>query len=199
MKNTNHSELLRVLAGEGGDYFIGTTAVTTKKFSKIKVTAAATLTDVKVRGVSVKTARNYPNSVPVGYEMIAGGDDYFDYIELSAGSAEGYVYPEEPVIGGLAVVVDGGVAGAAMTIEVAFNNTGNAASRKLYWRVRNDADEIVQSGENTAYFLSGSTLTVDVTGNLYFATADTGYELDIQLEGSELWTTSAPFEITEAE
>ncbi|MCX5896470.1 MAG: hypothetical protein NTZ51_11675, partial [Proteobacteria bacterium] len=86
------------MSGAFGDFYIGhAAAVTTKKFSHIVVgESGATLTDVKIRGVSVKAARAYPNVMPAGYPMCAGGNDYFDSIELSAGDAQGFFF-EEPV------------------------------------------------------------------------------------------------------
>jgi hypothetical protein len=196
MQQLNHSKLLGVLAGEGGDYFIDTTLVTTKKFSRIKITEAATITDIKIRGVSVKTDRNY-GALPVGFELFAGGDDYFDYVALSAGSAIGVLMAEDASVGALAVTVDGSLNELGYyEITVGFSNTGNAGSRKVLWQLRNDADEVVQSGEVVLFFLKGSGLTVPFYIDIDSNTADTGYELDIKLEGSDVWTTSAPFETT---
>ena len=196
MQEINHSNLLRVLVGEAGDHFISTTSITTKKFTRIKITATATLTDVKLRGVSVKTARDYPSSLPVGYEMIAGGNDYFDTITLSAGSAIGYLYYEEPVVGSLALNVSGGAHGASMSPVITFTNTGGSASKLVYWRTRDKADAVVQSGEQVVYFLKGSSVNVSLVGLTFFASADTGYEVDVRLEGSDTWTACAAFEIT---
>jgi hypothetical protein len=194
----NHSKLLQVLVGEAGDYFIGTTAITTKKFSRIKITTEATLTELKIRGVSVVTDRNY-GTLPVGHELVAGGDDYFDHVDLATGTAIGYIYSEESAVGSLAVDVEDGVAEAAMAPEVTFNNTGGSGSKLLHWQVRDDTDVVVQEGIQIVYFLKGTAVTVNLAGLTYFATPDTGYELDIWLDGSDTVTTSAPFEITAGE
>jgi hypothetical protein len=93
----NHSELLGIMAGEGGDYYIGNqAAVTDKKFTHIIFGPdGGTLTDVKIGAQSVKTSRNYPATIPGGYIMCAGIGKYFDYIDLSAGNASGLVLDED--------------------------------------------------------------------------------------------------------
>lgn len=91
----NHSELIGRLAGEGGDYYIGTQAVSNKKLTHIIVGSdGATLVGVQIGGVDVKTTRNYPASMPGGYIMCAGGTEYFNHIEFSAGNAEGLILSE---------------------------------------------------------------------------------------------------------
>jgi hypothetical protein len=93
----NQSDLLGILAGEGGDYYIGNqAAVTDKKFTHIIFGPdGGTLIDVKIGGISVKTARNYPTAIPGGYIMCAGAGYAFDYISLSAGNAEGLIDDQE--------------------------------------------------------------------------------------------------------
>lgn len=92
----NHSELLGRMTGEGGDYYIGTQAVSDKMFTHIIVgTDGATLVGVQIGNQDVKTARNYPSAMPGGYIMCAGGDNYFNHIEFSAGSAQGLLVSEE--------------------------------------------------------------------------------------------------------
>lgn len=94
----NHSQLLGMLAGEGGDYYIGTQAVSDKKFSHIKVGSdGATLVGVQRMGVDVMTARNYPSAMPGGYIMCAGENGYFDHIEFSAGYAQGTLLSDEDI------------------------------------------------------------------------------------------------------
>jgi hypothetical protein len=94
-KETNHSALLGKMIGEGGDYYIGTQAVSNKKFSHIQIGPdGATLVGVQIGNQSVMAARNYPAAMPGGYLMCAGGQDYFNYISLSAGNAEGVILSE---------------------------------------------------------------------------------------------------------
>lgn len=194
-KELNHSELLRRVAGEGGDYFIDTTEITTKKFSMIKIGPdGATVSVLKIRGVDVCADRNYA-ILPAGYILCAGGNDYFDAITLTAGNAQGILYSEEAAPGTFAVSVADGEPEAAMTIVLTFDNTGNSGSKKVYWRVRNALDVTVQEGENIVYFLKGSTVTVPIAAGNFIATEGEGYELDIRLEGSDVWTTCAPFNI----
>jgi hypothetical protein len=58
-KETNHSRLLGILAGEAGDYYIGTDALTDKKFSRIVIGPdGATVSVLKIMGTDVVTARN---------------------------------------------------------------------------------------------------------------------------------------------
>jgi hypothetical protein len=92
----NNADLLGILTGEGGDYYIGNqTAVTDKKFTHIIFGPdGGTLVEVKIEGSSVKTARNYPASIPGGYIMCAGTGNSFNHIELSAGNASGLVDDE---------------------------------------------------------------------------------------------------------
>ena len=91
---TNHSRLLGILAGEAGDYYIGTDAVTTKKFSRIIIGPdGATVSVLKDNGTDVCSARNY-SALPAGYVICAGGNDYIDAVTLSAGNAEGIIYRE---------------------------------------------------------------------------------------------------------
>jgi hypothetical protein len=91
----NHSELMGRLAGEGGDHYIGTQAVSDKKFTHIIIgTDGATLVGVQIGSQDVTSARNYPASMPGGYIMCAGGDAYFNHIEFSAGNAEGLLLSE---------------------------------------------------------------------------------------------------------
>jgi hypothetical protein len=93
----NQSDLLGILAGEGGDYYIGNqAAVTDKKFTHIIFGPdGGTLVEVKIDGVSVKTARAYPATIPGGYIMCAGAGYAFDHIELSAGNALGLIDDQE--------------------------------------------------------------------------------------------------------
>jgi hypothetical protein len=92
--DSNHSRLLGILAGEAGDYYIGTDKVDTKKFSRIVIGPdGATVSTIKINGADVKTARNY-SALPAGYVICAGGTDYIDEITLSAGNAEGIIYRE---------------------------------------------------------------------------------------------------------
>lgn len=102
-RNKDHGKLLQVLSGEGGDYYIGTQAVSNKKFAAIRVGhEGATLVgvqlttcdeygEVTIGNQNVKTAKNYPASMPQNYLMIAGGTNYFNHIEFSAGYASGYL------------------------------------------------------------------------------------------------------------
>lgn len=92
----NHSELLGRIAGEGGDYYIGTEAVSDKKFTHIKIGSdGATLAGVQIGNQDVTTERNYPSAMPGGYIMCAGGDNYFNHIELRDGYAQGFLVSEE--------------------------------------------------------------------------------------------------------
>jgi hypothetical protein len=91
----NHSELLGRIAGEGGDHYIGTQAISNKKFTHIEIGPdGATLVGVQIGNQDVKARKNYPAAMPGGYLMIAGGDQYFNHIEFSAGWAEGLLLSE---------------------------------------------------------------------------------------------------------
>jgi hypothetical protein len=93
----NHSRLLGQLAGEEGDYYIGTDAVTDKKFSHVIIGPdGATVSVLKVMGTDVCTARNY-DVLPAGYVICAGGRNYIDAVTLTAGNAEGILYAETDV------------------------------------------------------------------------------------------------------
>jgi hypothetical protein len=88
----NQSDLLGILAGEGGDYYIGTQAVSDKLFTHIIFGSdGGTLVGVQIANQDVKTARNYPASIPGGYIMCAGTGKSFNYISLSAGNACGLI------------------------------------------------------------------------------------------------------------
>lgn len=91
----NHSALLGRLSGAGGDYYIGTQAVSDKKFEVIRIgTDGATLVGVQVGNQDVATERNYPAAMPGGYLICAEGTDPINHIELSTGYAEGFLMPE---------------------------------------------------------------------------------------------------------
>ena len=92
----NHSELMGRMAGEGGDHYIGTQAVSDKKFTHIIVGSdGATLVGVQIGNQDVTTQKNYPSAMPGGYIMCAGGTQYFNHIEFSAGYAQGLLLSEE--------------------------------------------------------------------------------------------------------
>lgn len=94
----NQSQILGMVAGEGGDHYIGTQAVSTKKFTHIVFGSdGGTLVGVQIGNQDVKTTRNYPATIPGGYIMCAGSGQYFNHIELSAGSAEGLVLDEDRI------------------------------------------------------------------------------------------------------
>lgn len=83
------------MVGIGGDYFIhaSTSSKTGVLFSHILITADAVLTDIKIAGTSVMTARNYTaHTLPAGYLCCAGNDDTFSYVMLASGSAEGVIF-----------------------------------------------------------------------------------------------------------
>lgn len=198
MRNTNHSKLLQVVAGEAGDNYLGIATHNTKKYSLIKIGPdGATITECTIRGVDVMAARGY-GALPAGYQMIAGGEDYFDKVVITAGSAEGVLYPEEVIPGTFAVAVTGGVKSTTMTPTITYTNAGGSGSKKVMWRTRNAEDAIVQAGESIIYFLKGVAAAVGITGLSFHSVAAEGYEFDMKLEDSEVWTTSAPFEIAES-
>ena len=93
----NSNPALSAMTGYAGDYNIvaGTTPTTGLIFSHIYITADAVIDDVKVMGTSVKTARNYVGTLPAGYLMCAGHPNYFTYIKLTSGSAEGVIFETE--------------------------------------------------------------------------------------------------------
>ena len=195
-KEINHSQLLRVMAGEAGDFNLGIAAYADKKFSMIRVGPnGATFTVCTIRGVDVMTPRNY-GVMPAGYLMVAGGDDYFDSVTITAGDAEGVNYWEETTQGTFALAVAPGQQGAAMIPTITFTNAGSAGSKLVHWRTKNAAGAVVQSGEAKLYFLKGAGLLVSIYGILYFATPALDYTVEVRLEGSEVWTACAPFEIT---
>jgi hypothetical protein len=94
----NQSDLLGILAGEGGDYYIGTQAVSNKKFTHIIFGPdGGTLVGVQIDNQDVKTARNYPATIPGGYIMCAGTSKAFNHISLSAGNASGLIDDESEI------------------------------------------------------------------------------------------------------
>lgn len=95
-RERNHSELLGRIAGEGGDCYIGTQAVSDKKLTHIIVGSdGATLVGVQIGNQDVSSERNYPSAMPGGYIMCAGGSNYFNHIEFSEGYAEGLILSED--------------------------------------------------------------------------------------------------------
>lgn len=195
MKVTNESELMSPMVGQCGDYAIGLVAVTTEKFSHIVIGPnGATVSVCKIRGVNVMANRNY-SALDAGYVMSAGGDDYFDAITLTAGSAEGVRYHDEILPLPASVAVANGVHGAGMTPTITFTNAGLSGSKKVWHRTKNAAGSVIQSGEPTIYFLKGSGVTVTIPGLIYFATVANGYTFEISLNG-ENWIASTAFNIT---
>jgi hypothetical protein len=88
----NQSDLLGILAGEGGDYYIGTQSVSDKLFTHIIFGPdGGTLVGVQIASQSVMVERNYPATIPGGYIMCAGSGRAFNYISLSAGNASGII------------------------------------------------------------------------------------------------------------
>lgn len=197
MKEVNHSELLGKSLGEGGDYYIGTAAVTTKKFALIVVgPSGATVSVCKIRGVDVKTARNY-GSLPAGYMMCAGGNDYFNSITFSAGSGLGIIYSEPPVVEITAASITTGDEETAITNSITFNNTGNAGSVKLDWRIKDDAGAIVVAGKADLYCLPGTGVSAAIQGLTFPAQPGTDFTFEVSLEGKEDWTVSSVFDIND--
>jgi hypothetical protein len=95
MDQKNHSALLGRGFGIGGDYYIGTQAVSDKKFDVIKIgTDGATLVGVQIGNQDVTTAKNLPAALPGGYLICADGKSYIYHIELSSGWAEGFLVPD---------------------------------------------------------------------------------------------------------
>lgn len=96
-KERGTNPMLGRMMGIGGDYCIlaNSTPTSGLLFTHIVITAAATITDIKIGGVSKKTARNYGGTLPAGYLICAGGlneSDQIDYIKLGSGSAEGIIF-----------------------------------------------------------------------------------------------------------
>lgn len=89
----NHSALLGRLSGAGGDYYIGTEAVSDKKFEVIRIGSQATLVGVQVGNQDVISARNYPEALPAGYLICAEGNEPINHFEISSGWAEGFLMP----------------------------------------------------------------------------------------------------------
>lgn len=89
----NHSALLGRISGSGGDYYIGTQAVSDQKFEVIRIGAQANLVGVQVGNQDVTIARNYPSYLPGGYLICAEGNEPINHIELSSGWAEGFRMP----------------------------------------------------------------------------------------------------------
>jgi len=85
---------LSAMVGVSGDYAISalTTPTTGLLFSHIVITSDATITDVKVMGESVKTARHYTGTLPTGYLICAGEAKYIDYVKLTTGMAQGIIF-----------------------------------------------------------------------------------------------------------
>lgn len=89
----NQSDLLGIIAGEGGDYFIGNQApITDKLFTHIILGPdGGTLAGVQIDSQSVMASRNYPATMPGGYIMCAGAGKAFNYISLTGGNASGLI------------------------------------------------------------------------------------------------------------
>jgi len=85
---------LSAMVGISGDYAISalTTPTTGLLFSYIVITADATVTDIKVMGTSVKSARHYNGTLPTGYLICAGEGKYIDYVMLASGTGEGILF-----------------------------------------------------------------------------------------------------------
>lgn len=188
---------LGLLVGAPGDYYIGVVAITTQKFSHIIIgPAGATVSVCKIRGVDVMTDRNY-GVLPAGYIMIAGGDDYFDSITLTAGNAQGVWYSEPSVPSTASVTVGNGVHGNTMTPSITFTNSILSHSRNLRWRVKNSSGQVVDSGIAKVFFLKGASISVNIPGLTYYVTVANGYTLEVNLSDSDsMWIASASFNIT---
>ena len=181
----DYSKIMGALACEGGDYYIGTTAVANKRFTHIVIGPdGATVSEVKIRGVSVKSARNY-GALPAGYVMCAGSGEYFDYIYLTSGNAQGLVKTENAYVLPSAVTVANGTAGAALTAAIAYTNDetkfADDTQEVTYKLVKSDGTELL-TGTANIFFLCGSgSLTVNLTGLTYPSTVATGYKLKVKL------------------
>jgi hypothetical protein len=188
---------LGLLVGAPGDYYIGVVAVTTRKFSHIIIgPAGATVSVCAIRGVDVLSARNY-GVLPAGYIMVAGGDDYFDSITLTAGNAEGIDYVEASNPNLASVTVSNGVHGNTMTPTVTFTNSLLSNTRVLRWRLKNSGGQIVDSGIAKIHFLKGTSINVNILGLTYYTTIATGYTLEVNVTDSDsVWIASASFNIT---
>lgn len=81
------------LSGAGGDYYIGTQAVSDKKFEVIRIGSQAALVGVQIGSQDVITVRNYPAQLPGGYLICAEGNEPINHIEISSGWAEGFLLP----------------------------------------------------------------------------------------------------------
>jgi len=193
MKETNHSQLLRVLAGEGGDIYISPAAPCTRKLSSVKIgPEGATFEDAAIRGVDVCGERNY-TSLPAGYIMVAGGDDFFSLIEISAGSAEGFLYREEIPITDPSITVEDGSAAGDLSATVAYSNAGTAYSANVYSRIVSGDGNVISEGNNILYFLYGAgSITLELQ---YPSTVGVGYKLQISFD-NEVWYDSNLFEVS---
>ncbi len=159
MKKIDNTMLLMLLAGGCGNVMIGTTACTRKLTKIVAGSAGATLTDVKIGGVSVKTERNYPNALLAGDSLVAGAGECFDYVKLSAGTAEGFLAKEDPLLSGLSVAVVDGHSGGANTVTFGYTNTGGAGTRLVEFEYYNGAGQMVKSGCKEVYLAFGATLS----------------------------------------
>lgn len=192
------------LWGFGGDAYIGAESFSGKKFTHIVVgSSGATFTALTIRGVDVVTAKNISGiSLPSGYILSAGGDDYFDSGTISAGSAQGLILSENPIVTLESVAVDNGVAATGMTPVLTFGNTGGAGSLEVEYSIQDSEGTVVEQGvarlgtAKRVYFLSGDSQEAIIQGLTYPSTADTGYVFKANLAGSSKEIEDS-FDVTE--
>jgi hypothetical protein len=199
MKEVENHKLLGPMAGQAGDYYISTGEVTAFKFSHIIAGPdGATVDDVKIRGISVKTARNY-GALPAGYPMCAGGDDYFDLINLSAGNAQGLLYDEEEqqLVTFDSITTGGnGAPNASLTMALQFDNEGPSGSIAVDYRIKDAEGSVVTEGRQTLYFLKGSNLEQAITGLIY-PVAGEGYTIEAKPVYAASYIASEAFDSVE--
>ena len=99
-KETNLADLLGKMVGTGGDRFLkASTDPVSGKFSHILIgpDVSGTLTSLKIMGVDVMTQRGYDlngGTLPAGYLICAGGEDYITEITLVSGTGSAIIFSQ---------------------------------------------------------------------------------------------------------
>lgn len=205
-QKVNYAEVMAQIAGFGGDEYIGAESFSGKKFTHIVVgSSGATFSALTIRGVDVVSDRGLSGiSLPTGYIISAGNDDYFDSGTISAGSAQGLRKQEDPLVTLDSVAVDNGTAATGMTATLTFGNDGGAGSLDVDCIIEDSEGAVIDQflrSEGTAiqvYFLPGESQTAIIPGLTYPDEAGTDYAIRVKISGDDDSTeVEDTFDVTE--
>lgn len=202
----DYAKVMAQLAGFGGDEYIGAEAFSSKKFTHLVIgSSGATFSALTIRGVDIVTNRGLTEiSLPSGYILCAGNDDYFDSGTISAGSAQGLRMQEDPIVTLESVAVEDGTAATGMTATLTFGNDGGAGSLEVDCVIEDSEETVIAQylrSEGTAiqvYFLPGESQTATIPGLTYPSDAGTDYAIRVKISGdADSTEVEDTFDVTE--